>query len=125
MKRYLQSRNVGLCMCHNRHLGNHVVRSTKPTIFLWPQFVVTDASRVPRSEEHLQNVRYPAPAYYLNQVLQSFFRHPDLRYLRPEQFFRYFRHGEAEEESKPLGPEDARRAGGIRRGWSHPRRAKP
>ena len=39
VKRFLQSRNVGLCMCHNRLLGFHLVRSTVSTLYLWPQFV--------------------------------------------------------------------------------------
>ena len=42
VKRYLQARNVGLCMASNRLLGCHVVRSTRPTVYLWPQFTVDE-----------------------------------------------------------------------------------
>ena len=40
VKRFLQSRNVGLCMCHNRLLGFRVASSTVSTRYLWPQFTV-------------------------------------------------------------------------------------
>ena len=69
MKRLLQSRNVGLCMCHNRILGFHPVRSTKATRYLVPQFVVPDANRILRIEEHLEAVPgYPDAEFYLNEV---------------------------------------------------------
>ena len=48
VKRFLLSRNMGLCSCHNRILGFHVVRSTKATAFLWPQFVVPARFRIRR-----------------------------------------------------------------------------
>ena len=79
VKRYLQARNVGLCMCHNRLMGHHVVRSTRPTLFLWPQFTVADASRIHRTPEHLANVAsYPDNTFYLNGVQKYFFRNEQL-----------------------------------------------
>ena len=42
VKTYLQTRNVGLPMACNRLLGYHVVRSTNPTVFLFPQFTVAN-----------------------------------------------------------------------------------
>ena len=97
VKRYLQCRNVGLCMCHNRLMGFHVVRSTVPTLFVWPTFTVDPASRIVRSEEHLANsARYPDQYHYMNQVQKYFFRGEELRYLRTGQFFRYFSHSSEE-----------------------------
>ena len=91
VKRYLRARNIGLCMCHNRLMGFRVVRSTKPTQFLWPQFVVDDAHRVRRSEEHADRLsNYPDEDYFLNEVQQYFFRNHGLWHLRLGQFFRYF-----------------------------------
>ncbi len=102
VKRFLQCRNVGLCMCHNRLMGFHVVRSTVPTKFLWPQFTVEPASRLRRQEAHIENVaRYPDKHYYLNEIQQHFFRNEQLRHLRPDQFFRYFTHGKEEDRPKP------------------------
>ena len=93
MKRFLQCRNVGLCMCQNRLMGYRVVRSTVPTLFLWPQFTVDPAARMARSEEHLgKNKQYPDKYYYLNEVQKYLFRNEQLRYLRTHQFFRYFSH---------------------------------
>ena len=54
VKRFLQSRNVGLCMCHNRMLGFHVVRTTVSTQFLWPQFTVDAKTRSGISADHLK-----------------------------------------------------------------------
>ena len=69
VKRYLQSRNIGLCMCHSRMLGFQVVRSTKPTRYLVDQFTVPDKDRFRRSEEHLEDViGYPDAEFYLNEV---------------------------------------------------------
>ena len=103
VKRYLLSRNIGLCQCHSRLLGFHTVRSTKPTFYLHPHFVVPDASRIRRSEEHLAAVLgYPDDEYYLNHVQKFFFRHADLRHLRVEQFFRYFNHTSVEESRKKV-----------------------
>ena len=75
VKRFLQSRNVGMCLCQHRLLGYHVVHSTKATVFLWPQFTVPGSNRVERSSEHLENNKvYPDPKYYLNLVQKYFFR---------------------------------------------------
>ena len=53
-----------------------------------PPFVVLDACRIPRSEEHLESVSgYPDAVFYLNEVQKYFFRPSDLRHLRAEQFF--------------------------------------
>ena len=54
VKRFLQSRNVGLCMCHNRMLGFHVVPSTVRTQLQWPQFTVDAKTRSERSADHLK-----------------------------------------------------------------------
>ncbi len=103
IKRFLQTRNVGLCMCHNRLLGFHVVRSTVPTIFLYPQFTFDPTSRIARQEAHLQKVaRYPDKHYYLQEIQYYFFRNEALRHLRPGQFFRYFKHRREEDQRKPL-----------------------
>jgi hypothetical protein len=51
VKRFLQCRNVGLCMRQNRLMGFHVVRSTAPTFFLWPQFTIDPAARMARGQE--------------------------------------------------------------------------
>ena len=97
MKRYLQCRNCGLCMAHNRLLGYRVVRSTVPTLFLWPQFTVDPATRMARGEEHLAKAaRYPDKHHYMNQVQKFFFRNEELRYLRLGQFFRYLTHSSEE-----------------------------
>ena len=62
MKRFLQCRNVGLCMAHNRLLGFRVVRSTVSTQFLWSQFTVDAKDRIERSPEHKEKVLgYPDP----------------------------------------------------------------
>ena len=102
VKRYLLSRNIGLCQCHSRLLGFHTVRSTKPTFYLHPHFVVPETSRIRRSEEHLKVVGYPDDVHYLNHVQKFFFRHADLRHLRVEQFFRYFNHTSVEESRKKV-----------------------
>ena len=101
-KRYLQSLNVGLCMRHSRLLGFQVEKSTRSTIFLWPQFVVQEKSRVARTPEHLDKAPlYPDIKYYLNQVQLYFFRHRDLRHLRLGQYFRYFSHRKESIDSEP------------------------
>ena len=75
VKRFLQTRNVGMCMCHHRLLGLHIVHSTKPTVFLWRQFVVPSHARIERTVEHLsKNLIYPDPKHYINLVQKFFFR---------------------------------------------------
>ena len=54
VKQFLKSRNVGLCMCHNRLLGLRVVRSTRPTHYIYPQFTVEGSARIQRSPEHVE-----------------------------------------------------------------------
>ena len=88
VKKYLQSRNVGLCMAHNRLLGYRVVRSTIPTQYVFPQFTVALKACIPRAGEHLRVTAYPDPKFYMNDVQQYFFRHKNLRHLRTHQFFR-------------------------------------
>ena len=91
VKRFLQTRNVGMCMCHNRILGNHVVRSTVSTLYVWPQFTVDPSGRERRPPEHLANCpKYPDSEYWLNEVQHYFFRNTQLRHLRVAQFVRYF-----------------------------------
>ena len=103
VKRYLQARNVGLCMCHNRLIGHHVVRSTRPTLFLWPQFTVQECSRIRRAPDHVANVwGYPDQSFYMNQVQTYFFRNEALQFLRAEQFFRYFAHRSEDSNTAPL-----------------------
>jgi hypothetical protein len=105
VKRYFQARNVGLCMCHNRLLGFHVVRSTCPTLFVWPQFVVPPEGRMRRTDEHIARLAsYPDKKYYLNQTQMYFFRNEQLRHLRPEQFFRYFVQRTGTQSRRPQQP---------------------
>ena len=76
MKRFLQRRHVSMPMCHNRMLGFHVVRSTVPTLYLWPQFTVANKFRIERNPEHKQRAAsYLDPQYYCNQMQYYFFRH--------------------------------------------------
>ena len=78
-------------MCHNRILGNHVVRSTVSTLYVWPQFTVDPPGREKRPPEHLANCpKYPDSEYWLNEVQHYFFRNTQLRHLRVAQFVRYF-----------------------------------
>ena len=66
VKKYLQSRNVGMCMACSRLMGFEVVGSSRSTVFIWPQFVVQD--RILRSPEHVASFPlYPDNKYYLNQ----------------------------------------------------------
>ena len=82
-------------MACKRLLGFHIIRSTKDVRYLHPRFVVPDKDRIRRSEDHLaQATGYPDDMYYLNEVQYYFFRNEDLAGLRPEQFFRYFSHGD-------------------------------
>ena len=89
VKTFLQSRNVGLCMCHNRLMGFRVVRSTRPTQYMYPKFAVPARDRMPLPESY-QSDSYPDPEFYLNNMQKYFFRPEELRDLRPGQFVRYF-----------------------------------
>ena len=57
LKNFLKCRTVGLCMTHNRLLGYHVVRSTKPVHFIFPIFIAARDRCMPREEAHL--AKYP------------------------------------------------------------------
>ena len=53
----------------------HVIRSTMPTLYLWPQFTVANKSRIERNPEHKQRAAsYPDPQYYCNQMQYYFFK---------------------------------------------------
>ena len=83
VKRFLQCRHVGMCMCHSRILGFHVVRSTVSTQYFCHQFTVDSKTRVERKPEHKQRFTlYPDPQYYCNTMQYYFFRHDGLRHLR-------------------------------------------
>ena len=101
MKRFLKSRNVGMCACHNRLLNFHVVRSTRPTQFIFPQFTVENNARMQRTAEHKDKAAYPDEEYYLNAVQKYFFRADELRPLRVGQFLRYFAWGKDEFQYVP------------------------
>ena len=78
-------------MAHNRLLGFHVVRSTRPVVWTPTEFIPDRASRTPRPDWHIeQNPDYPDPHFYLNHTGKYFFRDPLLRHMRIEQFNRYF-----------------------------------
>ena len=88
---FLKCRTVGICMAHNRLLSFRVVRSTRPVQYTPTAFIPAREHRTPRDPGHVQRVPgYPDPTFYLNYVGKYFFRHPDLRHLRLEQFNRYF-----------------------------------
>ena len=90
-------------MCHNRIMGFHVVRSTRPTVYVYPQFTVDPASRFSRTEEHVANVpQYPDGSFYMNLVQCYFYRKVQLRYLRVGQFLRYFALHKTDERRKAL-----------------------
>ena len=60
LKNFLKCRTVGLCMTHNRLLGCHVVRSTKPVHYIFPVFISPRDRRMPRDEKHLaKHPHYP------------------------------------------------------------------
>ena len=69
----------------------HVVRSTRPVVFVAPEFVPPRDHRSPREPEHLAKyVDYPDPQYYLTPTLKYFFRARALQHLRIEQYVRYY-----------------------------------
>ena len=79
-------------MAINRLLGFHVVRSTKPVQNIVGIFVGRPEFRNRRDASHLtKHPEYPDPDFHLNYTQKYFFRHPDLRHLRIEQFQRYLR----------------------------------
>ena len=77
-------------MTFNRLLGFHVVRSTRPCMFIPACFLGQKAYRNPRDTAHIEkHPGYPDPQYFLNYTQKYFFRHASLRHLRVEQFNRY------------------------------------
>ena len=93
VKRFLQSRNIGMCMCQNRLMGFRVVRSTRPTQYTYPKFAMPATERM-RLPPESQSNSYPDPQFYLNNVQKYFFRPEPLRDLRLGQFVRYFYFGD-------------------------------
>ena len=90
LKNWLKARTVGLCMAFNRLLSFHVVRSTRPCIFIPACFIGKTEYRNRRDPGHLQKFpTYPDPQYYLTFTQKYFFRDQSLRHLRVEQFNRY------------------------------------
>jgi len=88
---FLKCRTVGMCMAHNRLLNFRVVRSTRPVQYTPTCFVPLREHRTPRDPAHIKRVvEYPDPTFYLSSTGKYFYRHPDLRHLRLEQFNRYF-----------------------------------
>ena len=60
VRAWLQCRTFGICMCHNRLLGFHVVRSTRPVCWTATEFIPERPSRTPRPAWHIeQNPDYP------------------------------------------------------------------
>ena len=107
----LKCRTVGVCMAHNRLLGFHVVRSTRPVVWTPTSFVPERESRTPREIKHIEQYPdYPDPMFYLNHTGSYFFRHENLRHLRIGQYNRYFstnsEKGAAETLEDTCGDED-------------------
>ena len=91
LRNFLKCRTFGLCMAHNRLLGFHVVRSTRPVVWTPPAFIPERTSRTPRPDWHIdQKPDYPDPHFYLNATGKYFFRNAEMRHMRIEQFNRYF-----------------------------------
>ena len=91
VRNFLKCRTFGLCMAHNRLLGFHVVRSTRPVVWTPTDFVPERSSRTPRPEYHLERYpQYPEPHFFLNHTGKYFFRNDALRGLRLEQYNRYW-----------------------------------
>ena len=77
-------------MAFNRLLSFHVVRPTRPCIFIPACFIGKTEYRNKRDPGHLQKFpTYPDPQYYLTFTQKYFFRDQSLRHLRVEQFNRY------------------------------------
>ena len=91
VKQFLKCRTIGICMAINRIMGFRVVRSTHSVTKTSPSFVPPSWNRMPRDRSHQQrNPDYPDPEYYLSNTMKYFFRAPELRHLRVQQFTRYF-----------------------------------
>ena len=90
VKDWLRCRTIGLCMAHNRLLGNRVVKSTRPVQYTHCTFVPKTEQRCPRDETHKNRCPdYPDSEYYLTKTQQYFFRSEALRHLTIEQYQRY------------------------------------
>ena len=77
-------------MAFNRLLRFHVVRSTRPCLFIPACFLGQTEYRVRRDPSHVkEHLSYPDPEYYLNFTQKYFLRNEALRHLRVEQFNRY------------------------------------
>ena len=57
LRPFLKCRTFGLCMAHNRLLGFHVVRATRPVVWTPGEFVPERSSRTPRTPLHME--RHP------------------------------------------------------------------
>ena len=88
-------------MTFNRLLGFHVVRSTRPCVFIPACFLGQKAYRNPRDPVHIEkHPNYPDPQYFLNYTQKYFFRHESLRHLRVEQFNRYLTSCDSDNNAK-------------------------
>ena len=77
-------------MAFNRLLRFHIVRSTRPCVFIPACFLGQSEYRIRRDASHRkEHPNYPDPEYYLNFTQKYFLRHESLRHLRVEQFNRY------------------------------------
>ena len=92
VKDFLKARTVGLCMCHNRLLNFHVVRSTCQVVFTPTTFVPGERTHTRRPPEHIEKEgNYPDPMFFMGRIQQQYlFRNQRLRHLRVEQFHKYF-----------------------------------
>ena len=94
-------------MTFNRLLGFHVVRSTRPCVFIPACFLGQKAYRNPRDPAHIEkHPGYPDPQYFLNYTQKYFFRHASLRHLRVEQFNRYLTSGDSDNAKTSQTAED-------------------
>ena len=88
---WLRSRTVGLCMCWNRLMNFHIVRSTKPCQKTQISFIGSDEFRMERDPKHIIKFpEYPDKKHFLSYTQKYFFRNEKLRHLRVEQLTRYF-----------------------------------
>ena len=94
-------------MAFNRLLRFHVVRSTRPCVFIPACFLGQKAYRTPRDPGHIErNPKYPDPKYFLNYTQKYMFRHASLRHLRVEQFNRYLSPSESNNAKEAQTAED-------------------
>mgnify|MGYP001400030875 CR=1 FL=1 len=94
-------------MAFNRLLRFHVVRSTRPCVFIPACFIGQKAYRNPRDPSHMErNPKYPDPHYFLNYTQKYFFRNASLRHLRVEQFNRYLTSGDSDNAKTSQTAED-------------------